>query len=211
MPILTSMPTSISPDPPQVERQLLTAEEFLDWLEPGVFADLIDGETFMHSPVSLRHANLANFLDRLLAAYIEQNRLGQLHRESVAVRLQSRHVFLPDLAFFSNDQLAHFAANHVPLAPVFVAEILSPSTAHLDVGRKFVAYEENGVQEYWILDQSEALQHRFYRRDDEILVEFARSGDWIESSSIPGCKVRREWLNPESAPPVMDCLAAIGR
>ncbi len=50
---------------------LLTSEEFLDWLEPGVQADLIGGEVFMHSPVNLRHARLLNFLDHLLRSFVE--------------------------------------------------------------------------------------------------------------------------------------------
>jgi Uma2 family endonuclease len=204
------MPTLISPYPPQTEWQLLTAEEFLHRLQPGERGDLVDGESYMHSPVSLRHARLTNFLERLLAAHVEQHRLGQVHRESVAVRLQSRHVFMPDIAFFANAQVAQFSANYITVAPVFVAEILSPATAHLDVGPKFVAYEENGVREYWVLDQGEALLHRFYRREGDILVEFAQTGDWIESAAVPGFKVQRAWLNPDHAPPVAECLAAMG-
>ena len=44
------MPTEVS-----IAQQLWTADEFLSWLEPGVFADLIDGQIIMHSPVSLLH------------------------------------------------------------------------------------------------------------------------------------------------------------
>ena len=65
------MPTTTS-----IAHELWTADEFLDWLEPGVFADLIDGEILMHSPVSLLHGNLTNFLDRLLAAFIEHQGAG---------------------------------------------------------------------------------------------------------------------------------------
>ncbi len=46
-----------------LERKPFAAEGFLEWLEPGTFADLIDGEVFRHSPVSVRHADLLNFLD----------------------------------------------------------------------------------------------------------------------------------------------------
>src|SRR2546425_1087535 len=90
----------ISPPPlPRPRNHLLTSEEFLDWLQPGVHADLIGGEIHMHSPVQLRHANLINFVERLLAAYIEHEELGVLHREAVAVRLSLRETFMPDLAF----------------------------------------------------------------------------------------------------------------
>ena len=36
------------------ERRLWTADEFLEWLQPGVHSDLIDGEKFRHSPVNFR-------------------------------------------------------------------------------------------------------------------------------------------------------------
>ena len=100
----------------------------MEWLQPGVHADLIDGEKTMHSPVNLKHARLLNFLDRLLGAYIEQKKLGELHREVVAVRLSTRNVFLPDLSFFTNEQVKRLAATHAPFAPTLVVEALSPRT-----------------------------------------------------------------------------------
>src|ERR1041385_6890381 len=119
------------------EQSLLTAEEFLDWLKPGIHADLIDGEIVMHSPVSLRHANLLNFVDHLLRSYIELKKLGKLYREVFAVRLSVRQVYLPDLAFFTNEQVPKLKATHAPIAPTLVVEALSPGTASNDVGDKF--------------------------------------------------------------------------
>jgi Uma2 family endonuclease len=191
-----------------VERQLWTADDFLEWLQPGIQADLIAGEKFMHSPVNLRHARLLNFLDRLLAAYIERRNLGQLFREVVAVRLSSRNVFLPDLAFFTNEQVARLAATHAPFAPTLVVEALSPNTAELDVGPKFAAYEEHGVKEYWVLDpQTQA--HRFYRREGELLVEFAHGEEIIRAATIEGFWIKRSWLNSDDLPEVAGCLEEI--
>lgn len=62
----------------KVQRQLWTADEFLEWLEPGIHADLIDGEKFMHSPVNFKHADLLNFLHLLPGLYLERKRLGRL-------------------------------------------------------------------------------------------------------------------------------------
>ena len=189
-------------------RQLLTSEEFLEWLQPGVFADLIQGEIAMHSPVNLRHARLVNFMDHLLRSYVEAEEFGELHRESVAVRLSTREVFLPDLAFFTTSQILRLAPTHAPFAPTFVLEALSPSTAHRDTGQKFASYELHDVQEYWILDPQK-LDHHFYRREGDMLSEFGADSERIDSASIAGFWVKRAWLNPEKFPKVSACLKEI--
>lgn len=200
---ISTVPTAVSLDH-EVERQLWTAEDFLEWLAPGIHADLIDGEKSMHSPVNFRHANLLNFLDPLMRAYLERTRLGQLYREVVAVRLSSRNAFLPDLAFFTNEQVSRLLPTYAPFAPTLVVEALSPNTADRDVGPKFAAYEEHGVQEYWILDP-QTLALRFYRREGELLVEFAHGEELIRSHTVAGFWVKRTWLNPDALPEVAAC------
>ncbi len=190
----------------QVERQLWTDVDFLKWLQPGVQADLIGGEKFMHSPVALVHADLLNFLDYLLRAYLERAGLGgRLYREVVAVRMSTRNVFLPDLSWFSDAQVPRLEETHAPFAPVWVCEALSPRTADRDVGPKFAAYEEHGVREYWVLDPQTAA-HRLYALDGEVLTEFAQGEEWIASGEIAGFRVRREWLNARPHPPIAECL-----
>ncbi len=183
----------------------MTSEEFLDWLQPGVHADLIAGEIAMHSPVNLRHARLINFADALLRAYLEEEDLGELHRETVAVRLSLRETFMPDLAYFTKAQAARLPETHAPFAPTFVLEALSPATAKNDTGRKFAAYESHGVQEYWILDPQK-LEHRFYRRSGDMLEEFGAREERIDSTSIPGFWIKRSWLDPANLPKVSECL-----
>jgi Uma2 family endonuclease len=189
-------------------QELWTAAEFLDWLAPGVHADLLDGERFMHSPVSLRHADLLNFLDRLLGSYVELKDLGKLYREVVAVRLSARNVFLPDLAFFTSEQVPRLGATFALEAPALVVEALSEWSADRDVGPKFAEYEHAGVREYWVLDP-ETLAHRFYRREGEILVEFALGEKVIRSEVVRGFWVERAWLDPVHAPKVAAALARV--
>ena len=191
-----------------LERVLLTAEDFLEWLDPGQFADLIDGEIFVHSPVSIRHAKLLNFLDAVLRLYVDRRRRGWLFREAVAVRLSSGTVFQPDLAFYRAGREDRIRDNHVEGAPDLVVEVLSPSTADRDLGPKFAGYEQHGVIEYWVLNP-DTLAHRFYRRAEERLVEYAAGAGAIESRAVPGFFVMREWLDPARAPAIMDALARI--
>ena len=84
--------------------------------------------------------------------------------------------------------------------------MLSPRTAHRDVGVKFVEYEEHGGQEYWVLDP-ETLAHRFYARRGEVLTEFAAGERVIRSTVLPGLPLCRGWLTPDQPPKVEDCLA----
>jgi Uma2 family endonuclease len=189
-------------------QELWTADEFIDWLQPGIHADLIWGQRHMHSPVNLRHADLLNFLDALLRQHIEANDLGKLYQEVVAVRLSERNVFLPDLAFFSNDQLSYLQKAHAATAPKMVVEAISPWSADRDAGLKFAAYEEYGVYEYWLLDP-ERLKHRFFKRDGSLLKEFAQTGEKIISTAVSGFWVRRSWLDPAKLPKVRDCLAEL--
>ncbi len=201
------MPTRVSAAA-DLEKQLLTAADFLEWLEPGRHADLIDGEIFMHSPVSIRHADLLNFVDRLLGSYIDRHELGMLYREVVAVRLSGRNVFLPDLAFYRAGREQAIQPTHLAGAPDLVVEVLSPRTADRDIGPKFAEYEQHGVREYWVLDP-ETLAHRFYRLDNEELVEYADGADTIDSAVVAGFFLRRDWLDPERLPRIEDAQRII--
>jgi Uma2 family endonuclease len=66
----------------------------------------------------------------------------------------------PDLLFVSKDRLKIITEDNVQGSPDLVVEILSPSTAGDDYGRKFQIrrielveiYEEARVSHYWIID-----------------------------------------------------------
>ncbi|MFN0080846.1 MAG: hypothetical protein ACKVY0_30630 [Prosthecobacter sp.] len=66
--------TLLQPVKPKVFRRngggMPTSEQFLESLQPGVFADLIGGEISMHSPGNLRHATLVSFMDHLLRSIL---------------------------------------------------------------------------------------------------------------------------------------------
>ena len=191
-------------------RPLISSEQFLDWLEPGIHADLIAGQIFTRSPSTFRHARYVNFLSHLMALYIEEFNLGELHRETIAIRLGPRDTFLPDLSYFTPEQVTRLGEPHADFAPVFVIEVLSPATAARDRGVKFSAYETHGVMEYWLIDPDNA-QHHFYRRVGDVLEEYAADAAAalrVEALSIPGFWIKREWLDsPDRLPAISACLA----
>jgi len=201
------MPTYVAADK-KVERELWTTSEFLEWLKPGLHADLIDGERFTPFLVSLRRADLLNFVDRLLDSYIDLRCLGKLYRGVVAVRLGARNVFLPDLAFFTRGQLPRRTATFASEVPALAVEALSDWSAERDVGPKFAEYERAWVLEYWVLDPATVV-HRFYRREGELLVEFAAGEAVIRSLVLDGFEMERTWLDPERLPKIAEALAKV--
>ena len=188
--------------------RLWTADEFLAWLQPDRRADLIAGQKFMHSPASLRHATLLNTVDALLRSYLAEKDLGSLYREVIALKFSDRYVFEPDMMYFTKEQDAQLLSSYAQLVPVLVVEALSKRTAKRDVGIKFAAYEQFGVQEYWILDPLKS-EHRFYAREGGLLVEFAQDEEKIESKSIPGFYLRRQWLTSVNPPSFLACYKEI--
>ena len=139
---------------------------------------------------------------------MDRRRLGFLYREVVAVRLSARNTFQPDLAFYRAERRSAIRRNHVEGAPDLVVEVLSPRTAERDTGPKLAAYQRHGVIEYWILDP-EALAHRFYRRDGELLIEYAAGEEKIDSRAVPGFFLMREWLDPRRTPPILEAFTRI--
>ena len=191
-----------------VERQLWTAEDFLQWLQPGVHADLIDGEKIhSHSPVNFRHADLFE----LFGSFAPGVTLNGRNWAESTVR-SSRCGSAPVMCFCPT-----WLSSRTSRSPVWQRRTprlrrhwlwnhLAPNTADLDVGPKFAAYEEHGTQEYWILDPPGSRAHRFYRREGELLVEFAHGDELIRAATIPGFWMKRSWLIPDGLPEVAGCL-----
>ena len=59
------------------------------------------------------------------------------------------HVVEPDVFVAPK---ADFTTRDLPVPPLLAIEVLSPSTSHLDRGRKREIYAEAGVPHYWIVD-----------------------------------------------------------
>src|SRR5207302_7428738 len=69
----TQTPTPpVAPMPPA----RMTFEEFLEWADESTFAEWVDGEVIVMSPVSFVHQNLADFLAALLRHFTEAKELG---------------------------------------------------------------------------------------------------------------------------------------
>ncbi len=133
-------------------REARQRQDFYARLDEGDKAEFINGEVIFHSPVKLRHNQVAKRLLTLLDAHVQQHELGYVGFEKILVAL-SRNDYEPDICFFENRKASHFAPDQMRFpSPDFVVEVLSDSTAERDRGIKFDDYAAHGVSEYWIVD-----------------------------------------------------------
>jgi Uma2 family endonuclease len=114
--------------------------------------ETIAGELFVTPAPSLRHQTILKRLVRALDPYVEAHRLGDVWFAPVDVVYGPMTLVEPDLLFVSATRREILTEQEVTAAPDLVVEVLSPSTARTDRGRKRALYQETGVREYWIVD-----------------------------------------------------------
>jgi Uma2 family endonuclease len=126
---------------------LLTREDLDALPDDGLRHELIDGAFVMTPSPGVGHQDMSAALIEILRAAVRGTDLKALYAPlDVAL---GTNVVQPDLLIARADD---FTDKGLPVAPLLVVEIRSPSTAWLDEGRKRTIYEEAGVGSYWLLD-----------------------------------------------------------
>ncbi len=124
-------------------------------LPPGVTGQIVAGELFTHARPSLGHAGVASVLGMDLGSPFDRGRGGPggwWIRDEPELHF-GRDVLVPDLAGWRRDRCATPPSGpYTEVAPDWVAEVLSPSTAGFDRVRKLPIYLREGVQHVWLLD-----------------------------------------------------------
>jgi Uma2 family endonuclease len=114
--------------------------------------ETIAGELFVTPAPSLRHQAVLARLHLIIGTYVERHQLGNLLFAPLDVVYGPMTLVEPDLLFVSSKRRQVLTEREVIGAPDLVVEVLSPSTARTDRGRKRALYQETGVREYWIVD-----------------------------------------------------------
>ena len=144
-----------------VSTETFTQKEFKRWLDERPASDinhyeLLHGRIVMSLPAGWPHGSVESNVHTPLATFVRTNRLGLVLGSSAGYDLPSGDTVEPDVSFISKARLAAGPApqpdKFVRIVPNLVVEILSPATAQKDRTEKKAIYEENGVEEYWIVD-----------------------------------------------------------
>lgn len=134
------------------ERIRLTYADYELFPADGRRHEILDGEHFMTPSPNTRHQRAVRTLGFRLYAHAEENGLGEVFLAPFDVVLSDNDVVQPDILFLSSENASILDEVNVKGAPDLVVEVLSPSNRRLDEIVKRKAYEDFGVQEYWIAD-----------------------------------------------------------
>ncbi len=154
--------------------------------------ELLDGNLNMVPAPNIKHQRVQLKLATRLDLFIEGRALGTLLTAPCDVMLSETDVVQPDLLFVSRER-EHLLRDgqKVQGAPDLVIEILSPSTADRDRGKKLALYGRHGVTEYWLVDPvAETIQT--HRLQGEILVPTRTFGreETLRSALLVGLELR---------------------
>ncbi|OJH42653.1 Uma2 family endonuclease [Cystobacter ferrugineus] len=134
-------------------REALYAE--LEKLPSNVVGEIVGGELYVSPRPAFPHARAASLLGSELTGPFDRGRGGPggwVLLDEPELHL-GQDVLVPDLAGWRRErmpEMPHVAAS--TLAPDWVCEVLSPSTAALDRARKMTVYAREGVGHLWLVD-----------------------------------------------------------
>jgi len=179
-----------------VRQHRATAEDLLA-LPDDRAAEVIGGELVEKSAPSYEHGDAQSSLAELLKPPFQRGRGGPggwWIATEVEIELETHEVYRPDLVGWRRERVPvrpHGRA--VRERPDWVSEVLSPSNAERDLGKKLFAYHRAGIPHYWIVDP-----------EHETLTVYGWSADGYVVILTAG---RRETVR---APPFTDVEIAIG-
>lgn len=138
--------------PMELQRRRVSYDDLAQMPEDGRRYELYDGEVFVVPSPILLHQVVAMRLWRILDDYASQT--GALTVVSpIDVVFSDYDVVQPDIVLLTADSMRTVSLmGPVRQSPDLAVEVLSPSTASNDRGRKMRMFQRYGVPEYWIVD-----------------------------------------------------------
>lgn len=154
-------------------------------------AELVEGIVYiMSSPVSVTHGRAHAILITLLGFYAIQTRSVEVV-DNTTLLLDNDNEPQPDIilrVLAGTGSRSRGAEKYVTGAPELVVEV-AVSSASLDLGDKFRAYQRNGVQEYIVWRAQENRIDWWQLVDGEYQPLAANETGVIESRVFPGLRL----------------------
>ncbi len=135
----------------------MTAKEFLQLPETNLPLQLLDGEVIEMNAPTLPHQDVVG--NTFVLFKLKARELGgKAYVAPVDVYFDELNIPQPDIMWLAPDtQCQMVGTERLSGAPDLIAEVLSPTTAHIDRKKKFRLYEKYGVREYWLVEPRDQL------------------------------------------------------
>lgn len=172
-------------EPVAQRRTLLTADDYSK-LPEELRAELIDGELVMSPSPDPAHQLVVADLYDALKAHLGPSSRGRLLFAPCDVLIDKHNVLQPDLLVLPEGTRPAPRPWRIPV-PIFVIEVISPSTETRDRGVKMERYRARGVREAWIVDPDEKTIDVLDLAAGTSAVR--RDGDTARSTTVPGFSV----------------------
>jgi Uma2 family endonuclease len=172
-------------------------------LPEGMNGEIVDGELFASPRPRMGHGHVATGLNLELGGPFGRGKGGpggwwivfepELHFGT--------NVVIPDLAGWRRERLPKMPdAPFMELAPDWICEITSPSTASFDRVKKMHVYHRAGVTHAWLVDPAARIIEAFHRETSNWLLIDTFPGDSparIEPFEAHELDLRTLWLDTE--------------
>jgi Uma2 family endonuclease len=150
----------------------LTVEDLERMPDDGRRHELLDGMLIVSPAPGARHQKVVAQLVVELTAACPRDLF--VFPAPFGVRTAPDTELQPDVLVGRYEDLTE---RYLPVAPLLAVEVLSPSSALIDVNAKRAAYQRIGVHGYWIIDPLEA-RLRVFELDD--------TGEYLQVADIKG-------------------------
>lgn len=136
-------------------------------LPEGTLCQLVNNSLVMSpAPVNI-HQVILNKINFQLLRLLEKKATGEVRIAPFDVYLSKKNIFQPDIIYIANENLDKIEDKGLVGVPDIVIEILSPGTAHVDMGAKRDVYEQYGVKEYFIVEPTTKVVTSFMLQGKE--------------------------------------------
>ena len=164
-------------------------EQFYEWLPDDKKAEFINGEVFVHSPVSFRHSNASDNLLTLLRTYVASTTSDTSPTKNSSSASPAT-ITNPTSPSGARDVSKSFLSDQMKFpAPDLVVEVLSPSTEQHDRHVKFEDYAAHGTDEYWIVDPERRAIEQYLLADGQYQLAVKVIDGLIRCRAIPGLQL----------------------
>jgi Uma2 family endonuclease len=161
-----------------IPKHRMTVDQYFAWAErrPGRY-ELVDGAVVEMPPETAGHAKIKAAIYVALMTAIRRHGVPcHVLPDGMTVRIDDTTVYEPDAVVYGGEEVDE-AAVEIP-NPLIVAEVLSPSTRHVDLSAKLAGYlRVPSIVHYLIVDPTQPLIiHHVRQNGDTFLTRVVRDG-----------------------------------